>query len=385
MDKFIVYGEELEMLKELSNEEIGILVRAEAEFVKNGTVPSLPEKLIFPFRFLIAHVLRDQKKYKEVSERRKAAGKKGVAAKQKKKEEAKGDSRYLTESDDFEDDSLEYATENMENGYEAGAQKYLEEMADSEYSKGDSRYLTESDNFEDDSLEYAPENMGNGYEAGAQKYLEEMADSEYSKGDSRYLTESDNFEDASLKYVPENMENGYEAGAQKYLEEMADSEYSKGDSRYLTESDDFEDNYLEYVLESESIYEDKKAENSIIKSVPYVPDIFLEPSSEVCKQNIPDIKDFESSKNSGLGRNVKKCFEEFWEAYPKKQEKNSAVIEYMSIFTGEKSHHKIMNALNECKNSKQWKKGNENLIPLPQKWLSDFKKLVDKSSALSSG
>ena len=86
LDKFIVYVEEIESLKELSNEEIGIFFRAVTEYVKSGIVPNLPERLIFPFRFITAHISRDQKKYKDISEKRKIAGKKGLDSRMKNSE-----------------------------------------------------------------------------------------------------------------------------------------------------------------------------------------------------------------------------------------------------------------------------------------------------------
>ena len=86
LDKFIVYVEEIESLKELSNEEIGIFFRAVTEYVKSGIVPNLPERLVFPFRFITAHISRDQKKYKDISEKRKIAGKKGLDARMRNKE-----------------------------------------------------------------------------------------------------------------------------------------------------------------------------------------------------------------------------------------------------------------------------------------------------------
>ncbi len=380
MVKFIVYGDELDALKELTNEEIGILIRAEAKYIDDEIEPELPLKLLLPFRFLAAHVMRDQKKYKDLSERRSAAGKKGAEAKHKKQEheiQEQGESKAIKNSASIGEIEFERDSENK---------KCEEEKQRKRDMKRDMKKNT------DNHDSYFADTKSNGAEESFQKYLEEMAESEYSKGDSRYKAETEGFEGEYREHIPEIKEIGFDEGPRKYLEEMAESEYSKGDSRYKAETEGFEGEYGEYIPEN--------SEASVIKSVPHIPDIFIEPRNEVntpaISRNIEvdtpkesphgingyrsfqDSQNADTSKEGSFGRNVRMCFEEFWEAYPKKIEKNCAAVEYMSMFTGEKSHFAIMNALNNCKKSEQWKEGNGKLIPLPRKWLSDLKSYVNR-------
>ncbi len=84
-DKFIVYIEEMDALKELNDKEFGVFLRAIISFVKTGKVPPLPQKLLFAFRLITAHIERDQKKYMDVCEKRRISGKKGGEATRKKR------------------------------------------------------------------------------------------------------------------------------------------------------------------------------------------------------------------------------------------------------------------------------------------------------------
>ncbi len=77
-DKFLVYTEEFDMLEWFSDAEIGILFRALLNFVKTGEKVVLSEKLDVAFMFMSAHIIRDQEKYQSISDKRRAAAKKGV-------------------------------------------------------------------------------------------------------------------------------------------------------------------------------------------------------------------------------------------------------------------------------------------------------------------
>ena len=107
LDKFIIYIEEMNALKELKDEEMGIFFRAMISFAETGKVPPLPEKLLFVFRLITAHIERDHKKYMDVCEKRRIAGKKGGEATREKRkaEQASQASEDFSTPDKYSKDS----------------------------------------------------------------------------------------------------------------------------------------------------------------------------------------------------------------------------------------------------------------------------------------
>jgi hypothetical protein len=119
MEKFLVYVEEIEALKELSDEEMGIFFRAMVHFVKTGEIAQLPEKMLFAFRFVAAHIKRDMDKYASVSEKRRNAGKKGGEATRDRRKASQHNAEYekCDHSPEFSSEQYVYSGdyENSEN------------------------------------------------------------------------------------------------------------------------------------------------------------------------------------------------------------------------------------------------------------------------------
>lgn len=69
---------------------------------------------------------------------------------------------------------------------------------------------------------------------------------------------------------------------------------------------------------------------------------------------------------------VIKQFFEFWELYPKKQAKKTALKSYMKVFKENKklSHKELISAVKKQMNSKQWKKDGGEFIPMPATWIN---------------
>ena len=152
-EKFIVYIEELEALKELTDEEFGIFMRAMIEFVETGKIPPLPEKLIFAFRLVAAHIERDQQKYAKISEKRKSAGKKGwEATRKRKKTEEDFEDDTVDPEENFEDDIVD--TKAVYNGDMVDPQEvYNGDIVDPEAVYNDDIVGTEEDLLNDETFE----------------------------------------------------------------------------------------------------------------------------------------------------------------------------------------------------------------------------------------
>ncbi len=327
LDKFIVYVEEIESLKELSNEEIGIFFRAVTEYVKSGIVPNLPERLIFPFRFITAHISRDQKKYKDISEKRKIAGRKGLDSRMKNSESG------LSEENEKYVGSVEQCIEETEQCVESveqciGETKQL--VGRVEQCIGETKQLVGSV----------------GQCIGETKQL--VGNVEQCIGETEQCV-------GSVEQCIGETEQCVESVEQC----IGETEQCVGSVELRGW---FEKN-------GENIREDFK-ENSEIN----IGESFKEDTETNKEEN------FEKK----CGRNIKECFEEFWDEYPNKTGRNGAAVEYMCMFTGNKSHSEIMNVLNDFKKSEEWKKGDGTNVPTPQKWLSDLKKFGDKHFIFSS-
>ncbi|MBO7254030.1 MAG: hypothetical protein J6V36_01860 [Clostridia bacterium] len=332
MDKFIVYVEEIESLKELSNEEIGIFFRAVTEYVKSGIAPNLPERLIFPFRFITAHISRDQKKYKDISEKRKIAGKKGLDSRMKNSESglSEENEKYAVNVEQCIEDTKQHVgdTKQCVGDTEQGVRNTKQCVVYTEQHSGET--------------EKCVENVERRIESTERCVEETKKDVE---GEEQHVGDTEQYENAEENAV---YFQGYEAeinnnNSNEELKKSVENEF----------------------LSEESFKEDNAGDKEEIFN----------------KDNGKNIG--ESFQKNG-GRNIKECFEEFWNAYPNKTGRNGAAIEYMCMFTGKKSHFEIMNVLNDFKKSDEWKKGDGTNVPPPQKWLSDLKKFGDKHFIFSS-
>lgn len=128
-EKFIVYTEEFDYIKDYSNEEVGMLLRALIHFVKTGEEAELDDKIKYSFRFMSAHIERDRERYNNMIEKRRASGKKGAEARfGKKTSEAKEEIK--TEKNDNEIKSIQ-----KEN---PAPKSYQEATQDGANSKDDS-------------------------------------------------------------------------------------------------------------------------------------------------------------------------------------------------------------------------------------------------------
>ena len=80
-------------------------------------------------------------------------------------------------------------------------------------------------------------------------------------------------------------------------------------------------------------------------------------------------------------------FDEFWKAYPRKVDKKGAARAFFRIKGLSKSFSQIMEALEKCKQSTQWKKDGGNFIPHPttwirqERWLSVMDNQVERPSS----
>lgn len=63
-------------------------------------------------------------------------------------------------------------------------------------------------------------------------------------------------------------------------------------------------------------------------------------------------------------------FDKFWEAYPKKRDKQSSKKAFTKLNVDVKLFDKIMSSLSQFKNSYDWQKNNGQYIPYPSTWLN---------------
>ncbi len=357
LDKFIVYVEEIESLKELSNEEIGVFFRAVTEYVKSGIVPNLPERLIFPFRFITAHISRDQKKYKDISEKRKIAGKKGLDSRMKNSEGglSEENKKCVRDAERWGGNTKQYVEDT---------EKCIEEAE--KCVKDTEKYVEEAEKCVE-NVEQCVEDTEKRVEE-AEKCIEDTE--KYVEEAEKYVEDTEKCIEEAEKCV-ENVEQCVESINQDNGTNICErfDEYN---------GEDIGENFYKDI---ESIREDFDQDNGTS-----IRDAFDEDNGTSIRDAFDKdngTKGEEDLKKTG-GRNIKECFEEFWNAYPNKTGRNGAAVEYMCMFTGKKSHFEIMKVLNEFKKSEEWKKGDGTNVPPPQKWLSDLKKFGDKPFIFSS-
>lgn len=92
--------------------------------------------------------------------------------------------------------------------------------------------------------------------------------------------------------------------------------------------------------------------------------------------NDNDNKDYNDEDNNIVCNNTSSnniyitMFNEFWEAYPRKVNKQKALSTFMKLKPTEELFAKIMWALQNQKQSSQWQKDNGQFIPHPSTWLN---------------
>ena len=85
-----------------------------------------------------------------------------------------------------------------------------------------------------------------------------------------------------------------------------------------------------------------------------------------------------SSNDKGIkeAKKVKKeeqnneLFDKFWEAYPKKRDKQTSRKAFTKLNVDDKLFNKMMASLSQAKNSYDWQKNNGQYIPYPSTWLN---------------
>lgn len=78
-DSFILYTEQLEILEQLDDADVGKIMKAIFEYQKNGTMPNLPKELKALFTYFKIVLDKNAKKWDEEKQKRSEAGKKGMA------------------------------------------------------------------------------------------------------------------------------------------------------------------------------------------------------------------------------------------------------------------------------------------------------------------
>ena len=64
-DSFVFRCDYIEKLSQFSTEELGVLVRALSEYVKDGVIPEIDKGLMIAFNMIKVDVDKDIKKYEE--------------------------------------------------------------------------------------------------------------------------------------------------------------------------------------------------------------------------------------------------------------------------------------------------------------------------------
>ena len=79
-------------------------------------------------------------------------------------------------------------------------------------------------------------------------------------------------------------------------------------------------------------------------------------------------------------KNREKLFEEFYNLYPKKQERLKAEKSFMKLKPSDETFKDILNSLSVMKDSEQWNKDKGQFIPMPATWLNNKRWEDDMSS-----
>ncbi len=319
-DKFLVYIEEIDVLKELSDEEMGKFFRALVEFVRTGKEPEFEEKTLYAFRYVTAHILRDQKKYREVVEKRSMAGKKSQELRRMKRLCEENSEEYLSDEGngaELKEISLENA-DLTEQGKSFGeSQKGVEEeksVPESNYNKkenaGSDNQLVEKDNIPRNDR--SESSVGSLHEIGSEL-----------QGGSLHEIGSE-LQGGSLHEIGPELQGGslHEIGP-----ELQGGSLSKG------------------AIKEEKDKQSKENENT---------------EGELKKTEPPIY----------TTAYFRKKFEEFWEYYPKKRNKKTALKEYLALRPTEEEHEKIIKALKKHKKTDEWIREGGRFVPHPENWIA---------------
>ena len=464
-DKFLVYLEEFDILKSVSNEEMGMFIRALIEFVRTGEVPVLDEKLEFAFRFITAHIERDQKKYREMTAKRSIAGKKGQEAKRKIREEnsfIKEESQYEMCGDDFvEEKSLDgdfctksqnekcgqtsqnenicgTISQNEKCGKGSQNEKVCGKASQNEIKNkaGSScrdNHKTASSHSEKNENEISKASLAEVIKQTVQETLttvvkesikesvkemakETMFDGEKEKinkkrkkdstigeemgvcgkdstiGEEKGVCGKDSTIGEEKGICGKDSTMGEEKGVcgkESLFGETFDIENkSVTDKRLELENKSVIDKRLESEIKSASggvvVDENKRfteGRNNVAKEIENLPRRSARETLDyiIESKNITTPADKDSSKRKETV-GVEEKFEEFWECYPKKEDKISARKAFFALNPTDKEFSSIMQELKKHKQTQEWIRENGRFVPRPSKWIS-CKRWEDKIEA----
>ena len=79
-DSFILHTDAWENIKDLTNEQLGLLLKALMLNQRGEALPEIDQVTRMAYKFIVAQINRDNEKYDKIVEKRKAAGKKGAEA-----------------------------------------------------------------------------------------------------------------------------------------------------------------------------------------------------------------------------------------------------------------------------------------------------------------
>ena len=113
---FLMYLDYEEQFSLLTDEQLGQLIRAMMEYEKTKQVPQLDGIVKMAFSFIKAQLDRDREKWDEQKQRRREAGKRGMAKRWKKEEkkEEKDDNNAIKE-DNKNNNVINIITRNNKN------------------------------------------------------------------------------------------------------------------------------------------------------------------------------------------------------------------------------------------------------------------------------
>jgi hypothetical protein len=349
MEKFIVYVEEMEALKELSNEEMGIFFRAMIRYAKTGCIPNLPEKMLFAFRFVISHIERDAKKYKEISEKRRNAGKRGGDAKWGKRDDALRSAENLHR-------------ESVPNVY-------------SPYKK---------DNINGDLVEAEIHSDFCGDNSAIETNKPTSAEREpvRSFGEKSEWIQLSGEKDEVIKQMPSKSEAVDSLNERNEVIQQLLAQIEINRQAYALKNEKQNDCSPSVekmgVMEETSFSKPIPTERNMPDSKPSYTERNV--SERIIEENtahrIHDINDDMGNRDKKLRnspKSVSERFAEFWEKYPQKKNRWSAENAYMSLNIDEETHRVIMEAVERQKRTDQWKREGGRYIPYPARWLLEHR------------
>ncbi len=319
-EKFLIYTEEFDIVQDFSDREIGVLLRALIHFAKTGEEKELNSKIRYVFKFMASHMKRDRESYNNMIEKKRASGKKGAEARYGKKT---------------------YETESKENPKTEESKKDFEEKNTSKHEEKQTKET---------------------YYSKDTKPKEAVDSKELS------LKEKDRNE-ASPKEKDTNELSSNEEINVKNATEIEKPVILK-DSAALKRENDIK--YLNSIIEArESQKSQKEGGFNKISSIdvpePYFP---------------ADFGNYNSKANSSTPADETRLnaqFDEFWEHYPKKHDRESARASYFALCPSEDTHKTIIDSLKKQRKTEEWERENGRFIPHPSRWLNG-KRWEDKIS-----